>query len=196
MQSRTAKPPEPESITAILNNTQATSQEALDQVFSSIYAELKQMAQGVLKGSVNNTLNSTALVHEAYAKLVCAEEVTVNGRQHFYALCSRIMRQIVIDHARKKLSMKRGGGQFQVTWQEDLMIDLSRPESLLSLDHALTQLEALDQRLVDLIHYRVFAGLELSEIAPLQGVTIRQLQRDWQRARVWVTEALGEGIEG
>jgi len=183
-----------ESITAILNG-KTTSHHDLDRVFSTVYSELKRLAQNVLNGSASNTLNSTALVHEAYAKLICAEQLSVDGRQHFYALCGRIMRQIVIDHARKKLAVKHGGGQIPVTWQEDLLIDMSQPESLVSLDEALNRLEQLDDRLVNLIHYRVFAGLELDDIAPLLGVTVRQLQRDWQRARIWITEELSESRE-
>jgi len=186
--------PKPSEITALLNDAE-TSREAMDEVFRAVYSELKRLAQSVLGGSGSNTLNATALVHEAYAKLISGSELNINGRQHFYALCGRTMRYIVIDHARSRLSAKRGGGHYQVTWNEDRLVDLSRPESLLALDAALTALEKLDPRLVELLHYRVFAGMSLPEIAPLFGVGVRQLQRDWKRAQIWITEVLDEGIE-
>jgi len=186
--------PNPSEITSLLNDAE-TSREAMDEVFQAVYSELKRLAQSVLGGSGNNTLNATALVHEAYAKLISGSELNINGRQHFYALCGRTMRYIVIDHARSRLSAKRGGGQHQVTWNEDRLVDLDRPESLLALDAALTSLEKLDPRMVELLHYRVFAGMSLEEIAPLFGVGVRQLQRDWRRAQIWITEVLNEGIE-
>lgn len=184
----------PSDITVLLNDA-GSSREAMDEVFKTVYSELKRLAQNVLSGSGSNTLNATALVHEAYAKLITGSELNVNGRQHFYALCGRTMRYIVIDHARSRLSAKRGGGQYQVTWFDDRLVDMSRPESLLALDGALTALEKLDPRLVELIHYRVFAGMSLQEIGPLFGVGVRQLQRDWKRAEIWITELLDEGIE-
>lgn len=185
---------DPAAITAILNDSDASSR-TLDRVFVSVYGELKRLAHYVLGGPGGQTLNATALVHEAYAKLISSEDLTINGRQHFYALCGRTMRFVVIDHARKRLSEKRGGGMNQITWNEDQLIDFENPESLLALDSALSQLEALDARLVELVHYRVFAGMELNEIAPLLGVGIRQLQRDWKRAQIWITEALSEGFD-
>lgn len=185
---------EPAAITAILNNS-SSSRQALDRVFVSVYGELKRLAQYVLGGPGSQTLNATALVHETYAKLISSQDLSVSGRQHFYALCGRTMRFIVIDHARKRLAEKRGGGMHQVTWNESQLIDFEHPESLLALDCALTQLETLDARLVELIHYRVFAGMELTEIAPLLEVGIRQLQRDWKRAQIWITEAMNEGID-
>ncbi len=184
----------PSDITVLLNDA-GSSREAMDEVFKTVYSELKRLAQNVLSGSGSNTLNATALVHEAYAKLITGSELNVNGRQHFYALCGRTMRYIVIDHARSRLSAKRGGGQYQVTWFDDRLVDMGRPESLLALDGALTALEKLDPRLVELIHYRVFAGMSLQEIGPLFGVGVRQLQRDWKRAEIWITELLDEGIE-
>ena len=173
-----------------------SSREGLDQVFGLVYAELKRIALRVLGQSGQSTLNPTALVHEVYAKLIGSEKLGIQGRQHFYALCARTMRQIVVDHARGRCAEKRGGGQALAALTEDGAIDVSQPETLVALDLALDRLEQRDPRLVELLHYRVFAGMELAEIAPLFGVTVRQLQRDWQRARIWIADALLEGDAG
>ncbi len=179
------------AVTAVLNDA-GSSREAVDRVFGLVYAELKRIASRVLGPDPSMTLNPTALVHEVYAKLIGAAELKLGGRQHFYSLCARTMRQIVVDHARSRLTDKRGGGQQMVELTESGAIDLALPETLVALDMALDRLTTRDPRLVELLQYRVFAGLELAEIAPLQGVTVRQLQRDWKRARIWITEALIE----
>lgn len=178
-------------VSAALNGA-SDARLALNQVFELVYAELRRIAQGVLgatPGAV--TLNATALVHEAYAKLIGSAGLDLKGRQHFYSLCARTMRQIVIDHARRRLAGKRGSGAIAVELREDGVIDLARPESLVALDHALERLAERDPRLVEILQYRLFAGMELSEIAPLFGVTLRQIQRDWQRARIWLVDSLG-----
>ena len=177
------------SVTAILNSA-GSGREGLDQVFGLVYAELKRIAARVLAQSSRSTLNPTALVHEVYAKLIGSEQLGLQGRQHFYALCARTMRQIVVDHARSRCAGKRGSGEAHVALTEDGAIDVSQPETLVALDVALDRLEQRDPRLVELLHYRVFACMELAEIAPLFGVTVRQLQRDWQRARIWIADAL------
>lgn len=178
------------SITEILNSVDG--REGVDQVFSRLYVELKPIARRLLAGARGETISPTVLVHEAYAKLIGSEVLNVTGRRHFFALCARIMRQIVVDYARGKLADKRGGGQATVALTDEGVIDISRPESLVAMDEALEWLEQHDPRLVELIHLRVYAGLELPDIAPMLEVTTRQLQRDWQRARAWLSEALLE----
>jgi RNA polymerase sigma factor (TIGR02999 family) len=181
--------PDQASVTAILNGA-SDQREVLDRVFPLVYAELKRIAHRVLSQSNAATLNPTSLVHEVYAKLIGSASLEVGGRQHFYSLCARTMRQIVVDYARSKLADKRGGGQAAVALDEDGAIDMGRPETLVALDVALDRLAERDPRLVEILHHRVFAGMELPEIAKLYGLTLRQIQRDWQRARIWITEAL------
>lgn len=183
-----ADPLDATSLTAILNGA-PDARAGLDRAFHLVYGELKRIAHRVL-GRADATLSPTALVHEVYAKLIGSESLGVEGRQHFYSLCARTMRQIVIDHARRRLAEKRGGGQAAIELQDDGAIDLSRPETLVALDHALERLAERDARLVEILQYRLFAGMELAEIAPLYGVTVRQMQRDWQRARIWIADAL------
>ncbi len=179
------------SVTATLNAA-GSGREGLDRVFGLVYAELKRIAWRVLAQSGQSTLNPTALVHEVYAKLIGNEHLDLQGRRHFYSLCARTMRQIVVDHARGRCADKRGGGMPMAALTDDGAIDVSRPETLVALDLALDRLERRDPRLVELLHHRVFAGMELAEIAPMFGVTVRQLQRDWQRARIWIADALLE----
>lgn len=183
-------------VTAILSAAHrqgGLGREDIDHLFGLIYAELRRIAQRTLGPGQAATLNPTALVHEAYAKLIGGDALEIEGRRHFLALCARVMRQIVIDHARGRCADKRGGGAAPLALDDNDPLDLSRPESLLALDRALERLEERDPRLVHLLHYRVFAGLELAEIAPLLEVTVRQLQRDWQRARIWLVDEMLDG---
>lgn len=186
-------------VTAILSAAHGDGglqREDLDRLFGLIYVELRRIAARTLGPGQGATLNPTALVHEAYAKLIGGNPLDIEGRRHFLALCARVMRQIVIDHARGRCADKRGGGAAALELDENDPLDLSRPESLLALDRALERLETRDPRLVQLLHYRVFAGLELAEIAPLLQVTVRQLQRDWQRARIWLIDEMLDTDEG
>ncbi len=169
---------------------QIDSDQRLDRAFSLVYRELKVLARRALARSGGATLEPTGLVHEVYAKLAEHEGLDLQGRRHFFALCARAMRQIVIDHARRRQAEKRGDGRPALSLDDHDIFDASQPEHLVALDSALTTLQARDPRLVELLHLRMFAGLELVEIAPLFGVTVRQLQRDWQRARIWLYQAL------
>ena len=177
------------AITRILNES-GDSSAALERVFTLVYAELKPIARRMLAGSRHHTLSPTVMVHEAYAKLIGSETLNIEGRRHFFALCARTMRQIVVDYARSRVTDKRGGGQAMASFDEEGVIDLARPESLVAMDEALRWMEDHDPRLVNLIHLRVYVGMELAEISELLEVTPRQLQRDWLRARAWLSEAL------
>lgn len=181
--------PDPAELTRIFNEAE-DARAGLGEAFEEVYGELRRLAGSLLGARGPLTLNATAVVHEAYAKLVEGRQLNLQGRQHFFALCARVMRQVITDHARRKLAAKRGGGRIEVTIDDALLVDAGRPESIAALDDALEWLSTRDDRLVQLLHYRVFAGLDLSDIAPLMGVTVRQLQRDWQRAKAWLSEAL------
>lgn len=180
---------DPASITYLLNSAD-DDLDGLNQVFGAVYAELKPIARNILAKSQQNTLTPTVVLHEAYAKLIGSENLNLQGRRHFFALCARTMRQIVVDYARSRMSAKRKPDQPIASLNDEGVIDFEHPESLVAMGDALQWLEQRDPRLVELIHLRVYAGLSLDEIAPLMEVTTRQLQRDWQRGRVWMTEAL------
>lgn len=190
---RRAAPRDSASITQLLNQADS-ARDALDEVIPLVYQELKRIAHGVLAQSRHQTLSATVLVHEVYAKIVGSEQILVSGRQHFYSLCARVMRQIVIDYARAQLAGKRGSGQPREILATDGLIDASRPESLVALDAALTTLAARDERLAMILQYRIFAGLELGEIAEICGVTPRQIQREWRRALIWIADCMIDDV--
>ncbi|HET8897973.1 MAG TPA: ECF-type sigma factor [Rhodanobacteraceae bacterium] len=161
----------------------ANAQRAL---FEQVYGELKMLARRQLRGGRSPTFDTTGLVHDAYLKLSGSDSLGRGGRRHFFALAAKAMRQIVIDHARARLAAKRGGGEVQHL-QLDELRDASTtqiaPDRLLQLHAAMDELEKRLPRLSELVEMRLFAGLELREIAELQGVSERTLNRDWQQAR-------------
>jgi RNA polymerase sigma factor (TIGR02999 family) len=176
-------------ITRLLNDGSAADG-ALDLVFPIVYQELKFIAHRLLARGKASTVTSTVLVHELYSKLNASRQLTVEGKQHFFSLCTRAMKQIIMDHARSKASDKRLLPGVMVELSGDDAMDLNSPESMLAVEVALAKLEANDQRLARIIEFRVFGGLELEQIAELYDVTLRQMQREWLRAKIWLTDAL------
>lgn len=166
---------------------------ALEAVFTQVYDELKQIARKQLRASSGATLNTTGLLHEAYLKLARSEPRDIHGRVHFFALAAKAMRQIVIDHARARITEKRGGMHVQIV-DLDAAADVASgdfgPDELLRLERALLQLEADEPRLANLIDLRFFAGLSNAEIASLQDLNERTVSRDWRRARAHLYDAL------
>lgn len=168
----------------------------LARVFPLVYEELKQIAhRALLRASGNATLSTTALVNETYLKLVGHANLTISDRAHLFALCARAMRQIVVDHARRRQADKRGGQKVTMSLSGIEMESTDRPETIVALDEALTALTERDPRLVRLIEYRVFAGLDTRQIAELLSLTPRTIQLDWLRARAWVGQALAVDAE-
>lgn len=177
------------AITRVLN-ADSGSKNAIDQVFPVVYQELKLIAHRLLARSGSATVTPTVLVHELYSKLNASEALTVEGRQHFFSLCARVMKQIIVDFARQKSADKRSAPGPQVEIGTVDAMELNAPESVLAIEMALQVLQSRDQRLAQIIEYRVFGGLELEEIAALYDVTLRQMQREWVRARIWLTDCL------
>ena len=165
--------------------TDAGSQ-ALKGLFVRVYEELKPLARKQLAASRDATLNTTGLVHEAWLKLARDDSRSLHNRVHFFALAAKAMRQIVIDHARARVAAKRGGEGLHLVGIEEAG-EIAGPEldadELLRLDHALDQLAHEEPRLAHLVELRFFAGLAIHEIAALQSVSDRTLNRDWRRAK-------------
>ena len=164
---------------------------AVDRLYPLVYEELRQAARRALAGErAGHTLQATELVHEAYFKLLGSDHIDWQGRGHFVAIAARAMRQILIDHARRRQAEKRGGGADNVTLGDHAAELVLQPEEILALDAALTRLEDIDSRLRSVVEYRFFGGLTEQDIAKALGVTVRTVQRDWVRARAWLYQQI------
>lgn len=165
---------------------------ALDAVFASIYAEIRRIASGQLARVGRGTLSTTAVVHEAYLKLVGGSPVAYEDRCHFYAVAARAMRQILLNRARARATAKRDGGRRLSLEDADVPVH-DRAAELLELDAALERLAALDERLARTVELRFYAGLTEAETARVLGVTDRTVRRDWRAARAFLHAQLNGG---
>jgi RNA polymerase sigma factor (TIGR02999 family) len=164
---------------------------APEALFARVYQELRRIARGQRrKAGSPATLDTTALVHEVYLKLHAAPEAASTDRAHFLSLAARAMRQILVDHARARSRLKRGG-PYTITGLRDEMGVAADMVDLVTLDNALTRLAKLDPRAGQIVEWRIFGGLEIAEIAQLQGLTERTVFRDWRRARAFLVQQLG-----
>jgi RNA polymerase sigma factor (TIGR02999 family) len=186
-----------DSVTALIAACTDDEDALLARVFPLVYNELKHIAhRALLRSSGNATLSTTALVNEAYLKLAGHAGLELTDRRHLFALCARAMRQIVVDHARRRQTDKRGGQHAALSLSGIDADNADRPENIVALDEALTALTEHDPRLVRLIEYRVFGGLDSNAIAELLGITPRSVQREWLRARAWVGRSLADVDNG
>ena len=187
---------EGESVTGWLKRWRAGESQALDRLLPMVYAELKRMAAAQMQRErASSTLQPTALVHEAYLKLVDASQVDWQDRAHFLATAARAMRQVLVEHARARGAQKRDFGE-RVTLTSIDPPDPRDTVDLLALDQALGRLEALDARKARVIELRVFGGLEFAEIGALLGLSRATLDRDFRTARAWLYRELGGSEAG
>ena len=183
---------EPAAITQWLDAAREGDRQALDRVLSTLYNELHAMARRQLAGQYGQTLDATALVHEAYLKLIGRRDVQFDDRAHFFAYAASAMRSVVVDYARQRLAQKRGGDLHRVTeLPDDVEGGLRLDEDLLGLDTALTKLAQVDAKLAQIVELRYFAGLSEQEIAELLKRSERSIRRDWQKARMFLLASLG-----
>ncbi|MEZ5064610.1 MAG: ECF-type sigma factor [bacterium] len=180
-----------DDITAILASARSGDRRALDDVFARVYAEVRRIAHGQLaRAGGDRSLSTTAVVHEAYLKLVRSPALSFEDRGHFYAVAATAMRQILLNHARARRAKKRGGGAALFRDTGDQVVD-PRFTDFLELDAALTRLRALDERMAKVVDLRFFAGLTVEETAEMLGVTDRTVKRDWRAARAFLFRELG-----
>lgn len=164
---------------------------AIQSLFTALYDDLKRLAHRQLAGNAGATINTTGLVHETYLKLANVDSLQLNDRSHFYTTAARAMRQIVIDHARRRLAGKRGGASaVHVTLDDNAAVDALDPEQLVHLDTALVRLQQLEPRLSELVELRFFAGLSVEQVAELREVHARTVLRDWRRARAFLFDSV------
>ena len=180
-------------ITQWLDAARDGDRAALDRVLGTLYHELHAMARRQLAGQYGQTLDATALVHEAYLKLIGRRDVQFDDRAHFFAYAASAMRSVVVDYARQRLAQKRGGDLHRVTeLPDDIEGGLRLDEDMLGLDTALTKLAAVDLKLAQVVELRYFAGLSEQEIAELLKRSERSIRRDWQKARLFLLASLGD----
>ena len=180
-------------IAAFLDGSRAGDAEAAGRSLSAVYEALRGLAHRQLRKSGGNTLNTTALVHEAWMKLSKSSRGDFESRGHFFAIAAKAMRQIIVDHARKRKADKRGGNQVLVSSiVSNVGVD-SNVEELLAVDALRTKLEKIDPRLALVVEWRFFGGLEEDEIAQALGVHVRTVRRDWRKARAFILAEMGEG---
>ena len=178
-------------ITELLDAARDGDRGALDRVLATLYQELHSMARRQLAGQHGHTLDATALVHEAYLKLVGRNSAQFDDRAHFFAYAASAMRSVVVDYARQRLAQKRGGDLHRVTeLPEEIEGGLRLDEETLGQDTALTRLAAVDERLAHVVELRYFAGLSELEIAALLKRSERSIRRDWQKARLFLLASL------
>ena len=177
-------------VTALAHAAAAGDPEALRDLFAAVYGELKRLAHRQLAASANPTINTTGLVHETYLKLIRPASLKLNDRGHFFATAAKAMRQIVVDHARKRLAEKRGGAVQAITLNEQISADVMDPDKLVHLNDALDQLQRLEPRLAELVDLRFFAGLSVEQVAELREVAPRTVIRDWRRARAYLFDSV------
>jgi RNA polymerase sigma factor (TIGR02999 family) len=178
-------------VTALLRQVTAGNSEALDTIISLVYRELRSIAHRHLRREdPGHTLNTTALVHETYLRLVDLRRIEWRDRTHFFAMASRMMRRILVNYARGRKRVKRGGGRVRLSLTEtDLPIDEDL-DALLALDEALKRLEAANERRCRVVEYRFFAGLSIEDTAEALGVSPGTVKRDWRLARLWLNRQL------
>jgi RNA polymerase sigma-70 factor, ECF subfamily len=184
---------ESSKITALLHHLAAGDHAAVDQLFAAVYQELREMAaQFFRREPKGNTLQPTALVHEAYMNLVDQADVDWRGRTHFFAVAAQSMRRILVDHARRRHAAKRGGGRKRVPFDEYLAAGLQPNDDILAVDEALAKLAKLDPDLARLVELRFFGGLSVAEAAETLEISKRTAEREWTMARAWLERELSE----
>jgi RNA polymerase sigma factor (TIGR02999 family) len=174
------------AVTTLLLNWRNGDKGTLDRLVPLVYDELRRVARARLKAERGHSLQTTALVHEAYMRLVDLDRMTIHSRTHFFAVAARLMREILVDHARRRLAGKRGGDIILVGLDEVSPAAKTSTVDLLALDEALDQLTLVDERLCRVVELRFFAGLNIDETAEALEVSTATVERDWAVAKAWL----------
>ena len=182
-------------VTKLLSDLSSGNKNDVNILMPMVYREMHQLAHMHLRGERrNHTLNATALVHEAYMKLVNQDKITWQNRAHFFGIASQAMRRILINYANARIAQKRGGNQVLATFVDEKMKRESRPEELIALDEALKKLERLNERQSKIIEHWFFVGLNHEEIAEILCVSLPTVRRDFRLAKAWLSKELKQEI--
>ncbi len=177
-----------------LQGDEAGRQEYSDRLFEHVYSELHRIAVDLMRRErIDHTLQPTAIVHEAYLRLVDQTRTNWRDQAHFFRTAARAMRRILIDHERRRSAAKRGGGSPKVTLDSKLGVGTEKAVGVLELDEALTRLNEMDQRMAQVVEFRVFAGMTVVEAAFVLEVSERTVHQDWRMAKMWLRRELWGG---
>jgi len=167
---------------------------ALNQLMPLVYDELRRLAHHYMgRERAAQTLQTTALVNEAYLRLIDQRSVQWQNRAHFFGIASQMMRRILVDHARSRHYLKRGGGAHQLALDESMIVPQERAADVVALDDALTALAQIDQRKSHIVEMRFFGGLSIEETAEVLGVSPGTVMRDWTLAKAWLRREISQG---
>lgn len=184
-------PTESHQVTSLLQAWSLGDDRALQQLIPLVYDELHRVARRYMSDErASHTLQTTALIHEVYVRLVDVNRASVRNRAHFFAICARLMRNVLVDFARSRGYQKRGGGAVHVALNETLYVSSSPDPNLVALDEALDQLAALDRRKSDVVELRFFGGLSVDETAEALAISPETVTRDWKFAKAWLLRML------
>lgn len=176
----------------LLEELSGGDRSALDELVPIVYDDLRRLAHRQLRRErADHTLDTTALVHEAYVKLARVEHLTWKDRAHFFAVCAQAMRRILVNYARDRSRLKRGGAAVHTPIEDVVVAARERPDDLLLADEAISRLETLNERHARVVEYRVFGGMSVEETADVLDVSVATVKRDWASARAWLNRELG-----
>ena len=182
---------ERQDVTQLLTAWNDGDERALDKLIPLVYAELRRLAKRQMRREhPDHSLQTTGLINEAYVRLVDLQNVRWQNRAHFFALCARLMRRILIDFARSRAYLKRGGGAAAISLDESPEIGLAHSPDLVAVDHALEALSKVDDRKGKVVELRFFGGLTVDETAEVLKVSPETVRRDWRLAKAWLLREL------
>lgn len=186
--------PAPEEVSQLLKEWSNGDQAALDRVVPIVYQELRRLAHHYMRRErPGHTLQTTALVNEAYMRLADYKKMRWQSRAHFFAVAAQVMRRILVEQARSKNFAKRGGGAEKISLDETAVVSAGRSAEVIAVDDALTELESWDPRKARIVELRFFGGLSIEETAEVMKISPTTVQREWRSAKAWLYKAISEG---
>ena len=182
---------EQSEVTRLLMSTAGGDATAFDRLFPLVYQELRRIAHNRLRRErADHTLNTTALVHEAYLKLVGLNEIRYASRAHFFAIAAQAMRNILVSYAMRRNAQRRGGGKQPIPFEDEMYVTDQEVDDILALDEALKRLKTLSERQHNVVECRFFAGMTVEETAAVLSVSEATVKRDWSLSRAWLNREL------
>lgn len=180
----------PKDLTLLLSELSKGNKNVINKIFPVVYKELKKISSKYLNEEYRkNTMQTTELVHEAYIKLIGSKNITWQSKAHFFGIAAKTMRQILVDHARHRKALKRGGGDINITLGETSVI-VNESDQIIALDDALQRLEKVEERTSKIVELRYFSGLSIEETAEVLSISPATVKRDWTFAKAWLYREL------